>query len=153
MADQDRDLAALARELLDSNSYMTLGTADADGRPWVSPVWFAAPTPAELLWVSDPGALHSRNLAARPEISIVVFDSTVPPYTGQALYMAATAAEVAEPALERVIAAFASAALAAGAGSWSPDDVRPPAALRLYRASVSQHWVLGERDERIAVEL
>ena len=46
--------------LLAAISYMTLGTADAEGRPWASPVWFAAPTPSELLWVSDPNARHSR---------------------------------------------------------------------------------------------
>ena len=51
--DRDRgDLAAGGREIVDSNSYMTLGTADAEGRPWVSPVWFAAVGYAELLWVS-----------------------------------------------------------------------------------------------------
>ena len=37
----ETDLAALAREIIDSNQYMTLATADADGRPWASPVWFA----------------------------------------------------------------------------------------------------------------
>jgi GNAT superfamily N-acetyltransferase len=35
-----RDLD-LARGLIDANAYMTLATADADGRPWASPVWFA----------------------------------------------------------------------------------------------------------------
>jgi hypothetical protein len=30
-----------ARRIIDANSYMTLGTADADGRPWATPVWFA----------------------------------------------------------------------------------------------------------------
>ena len=53
---EDRsDLAAAGREIVDSNSYMTLGTADAEGRPWVSPVWFAAVGYAELLWVSVAG--------------------------------------------------------------------------------------------------
>ena len=60
------DRQDIARGLLASNSYMTLGTADERGSPWVSPVWFAAPSPAELLWVSHPGALHSRNLAVPP---------------------------------------------------------------------------------------
>ena len=72
------DLAAGWREIVDSNSYMTLGTADAEGRPWVTPVWFGAVGYAELLWVSSPETRHSRNLAARPELSIVVFDSQVP---------------------------------------------------------------------------
>ena len=30
--------AALARGIADTNLYMTLATADRDGRPWASPV-------------------------------------------------------------------------------------------------------------------
>jgi len=36
------DLAAHARALLDANGFPTLGTVDPDGRPWTSPVYFAA---------------------------------------------------------------------------------------------------------------
>ena len=32
---------AMARAIVDGNSYMTLGTADAEGLPWASPVWYA----------------------------------------------------------------------------------------------------------------
>jgi hypothetical protein len=34
-----RDLASVARGIIDLNLYMTLGTADEDGRPWASPVY------------------------------------------------------------------------------------------------------------------
>ena len=61
----------MARAILDANHYMTLGTADAAGNPWVSPVFFAADRYRELYWISSPEATHSRNLAARPELSIV----------------------------------------------------------------------------------
>jgi predicted pyridoxine 5'-phosphate oxidase superfamily flavin-nucleotide-binding protein len=37
----ESDLDAVARAVFVGNRYMTLGTADADGQPWVSPVWFA----------------------------------------------------------------------------------------------------------------
>ena len=147
------DHSDLARGLLASNIYMTLGTADEHGHPWVSPVWFAAPSPAELLWVSHPEALHSRNLAARPEIGIVIFDSTLPPYTGQGLYMEATATEVGEPELARAIDNLSTASVEGGGAAWSADDVRAPARLRLYAASVRRWWVLGEADERIEVKL
>jgi nitroimidazol reductase NimA-like FMN-containing flavoprotein (pyridoxamine 5'-phosphate oxidase superfamily) len=146
------DRTELALRLLASNRYMTLGTADEHGRPWTSPVWFAAPSPAELLWVSAPETRHSRNIASRPAISIVVFDSTVPEGTGQAVYMEATAAEVADAELGGAIEMFSTASLVGGAEAWSLADVRAPARHRLYRARVSQHWVLGPRDERIAVE-
>jgi hypothetical protein len=35
------DLAAHARAIIDANLYLTLGTADPDGRPWTSLVYFA----------------------------------------------------------------------------------------------------------------
>ena len=52
--EQQPDLDAVARAILDANHYMTLGTADADGRPWVSPVFFAADGYRELYWISSP---------------------------------------------------------------------------------------------------
>jgi Pyridoxamine 5'-phosphate oxidase len=70
---------------------MTLGTADETGRPWASPVYFAHADYREFVWVSKPGARHSRNIAARPEVGIVVFDSHAPIETGGGVYMSATA--------------------------------------------------------------
>jgi pyridoxamine 5'-phosphate oxidase-like protein len=45
---QHLDLAAIARDVIDSNLYMTLGTADENGRPWVSPVYYAPERYAEF---------------------------------------------------------------------------------------------------------
>ena len=78
-----RDPATVARGIIDANRYMTLATADGDGRPWASPVWYAHQGYTDLYWVSRPEARHSRNLAVRPEVSIVIFDSTVPEGTGR----------------------------------------------------------------------
>ena len=141
---QRPDLDAVARAILDANHYMTLGTADADGRPWVSPVFFAAaPGWRELYWISSPEATHSRNLAARPELSIVVFDSQAPVGTGQAVYMAATGAELSGAELDRGLQVYpGEAGLRAGARPKTPEDVLAPSLYRLYRATVSQHWVL-----------
>jgi hypothetical protein len=141
--EQQPDLAAVARGILDTCMSMTLGTADADGRPWVSPVFFAADGYRDLYWISSPEATHSRNLAGRPELSIVVFDSQAPVGTGQAVYMAATAAEVPAADLERALAVYpGERGLRAGARSVTADQVQAPAAYRLYRAAVTRHWVL-----------
>ena len=51
-----------ARAIVDANSYMTLATADADGAPWASPVWFAHEQYETFLWMSHFGA---RQLPAR----------------------------------------------------------------------------------------
>jgi nitroimidazol reductase NimA-like FMN-containing flavoprotein (pyridoxamine 5'-phosphate oxidase superfamily) len=81
---------------------MTLATADADGVPWASPVWYATEDGRHFYWVSDPDARHSRNIAQRPEIAIVIFDSTVTPDNADAVYFAARA-EMAEPDASRTL--------------------------------------------------
>src|SRR3954452_16553290 len=50
------DLAAAGREIIDSNLYMVLATADRSGQPWASPVYFAASGYRQFFWVSRPEA-------------------------------------------------------------------------------------------------
>jgi Pyridoxamine 5'-phosphate oxidase len=145
------DPQATARRLVETNRYLTLATADADGRPWASPVWFAPFGDDAFLWVSDPEARHSRNIAARPEVAIVLFDSTVPVGGAEALYCDAVAEQLSGPALGEGIAAFSRHSEARGAKAWGPDDVSPPARLRLYRATVTSQSVLGPGDRRLPV--
>jgi hypothetical protein len=83
-----------ARRVVAANAYMTLATADADGRPWATPVWFAALDCADFVWVSRPGARHSANIAGRSAVGIVVFDSTVAVGGAAAVYVEAEAEEV-----------------------------------------------------------
>ena len=136
------DLDDVARAIIDSNRYMVLGTADEGGRPWVSPVYYAPSGYSELHWVSSPEAQHSRNLAARPDLSIVVFDSQAPVGEGQGVYMSAVAEQLEGADLDEGIEIFSRVSVSHGAREWRVEDVQPPAALRLYRARVSEHWVL-----------
>lgn len=148
------DLAASARTIIDQNLYMTLGTADAEGRPWATPVYFAPVEYREFVWVSKPGARHSRNIAVRPEVGIVVFDSTVPISTGQGVYVDAVVEELTDsPELARYLDAFSDSTVARGGRRFTASDVAPGARLRLYRASATALWLLDEHDERIPVDL
>ena len=136
------DLSQTAREIIEKSLYVVLGTADEGGSPWVSPVYFAVSDYTDFYWVSLPDAQHSRNLAARPEVSIVVFDSSVPIGTGQGVYMAARAEELTGSELGRGIGAFSRRSQEHGGKPWHADDVQPPAPHRLFRASATQHWTL-----------
>jgi nitroimidazol reductase NimA-like FMN-containing flavoprotein (pyridoxamine 5'-phosphate oxidase superfamily) len=93
------DLAELARTTLARNRFMVLGTVDPSGRPRVSPVWFSLVDHRDAYWLSSPTAQHSRNLEQRPEVSLVVFDSSADPHTGQAVYLEATACRVPDDEL------------------------------------------------------
>lgn len=50
------DLVARARAIIDANLYLILGTADPDGRPWTSPVYFAPSGDREFYWLSAADA-------------------------------------------------------------------------------------------------
>lgn len=143
--------AAEARAAIDAARYMVLGTAGADGSPWVSPVWFAHSGYRELYWVSAPEARHTRNLARRPEVSIAIFDSRVLPGEASAVYMEAAAAQAED--VEAGLAVFNAESIAQGLGEWTVDDVSEGARHRLFRAVAQRQWVLGERDTRVEVEL
>ena len=141
---------AMAKAIVDGNSYMTLGTADAAGVPWVSPVWYAPASYREYFWVSRPGARHSQNIAARAQVGIVIFDSTVAIGTGQAVYMAALAEQVTDGGeIARGMSVFSMRSLAHGGRVWTPEDVGRSGRVRLYRASASEQFVLSAQDERL----
>ena len=143
-----------ARAIVDANSYMTLATADADGAPWASPVWFAHDQYETFFWMSQPGARHSRNIAARREIAIVIFDSTVPPHRRNAVYVEGTAAIVPNAELAAAVAVYAARSVARGLETLAGHEVSGDAPWRLYRALASAVYVLeDEHDCRVAVQL
>ncbi|MGH3313699.1 MAG: pyridoxamine 5'-phosphate oxidase family protein [Streptomyces sp.] len=149
---QPGDLARTARRIIDANSYMTLGTADADGRPWATPVWFAPDGYTDFIWVSRPGTRHSGNIADRPDVGIVIFDSTVPVGEAEAVYVEALAEQVPEVEVEAAITTFSAASAADGGSPWQKSSVLGPAEFRLYRARASAHYLLGEKDSRVLID-
>jgi hypothetical protein len=144
------------RDIIEANCYLVLATADAAGRPWSSPVYFAHIGFTEFFWVSSPEATHSRNIAGRPEVGIAVFDSQVAIGTGQGVYMSAIAKLLEDGETARGIEAFSRRSVAHGGLEWASDDVRAGVGVRLYRATADSHWILakdGRPDHRIPVPL
>jgi hypothetical protein len=129
------ELNAMARRVIDTNHYMTLATRDPDGRPRLSPVYYTPARYTDLYWLSSPQAQHSRSLSERPEVEIVIFDSTAQVGNGEAVYLAATA----RPVRDDQLAATCTEAFRTSAGGrrFEPDELRGAAPLRLYVASVT----------------
>ena len=141
----------LARAIIDANLYMVLGTADQDGRPWVSPVYYAYSEYREFFWVSSPKARHSQNLLVRPDLAVVIFDSSAAIGTGQAVYMSAVGREVPAGESASGLAVYSQRSIAHGGYAWTATHITSPADLRLYQATAADHFILGESDERVRV--
>lgn len=132
-----------AERVLAGTHYVVLATADADGSPWATPVWFAREE-RDFYWVSRPGTQHSRNIAGRGDIALVVHDSQVPVGSASAFYARAVAGEVPADEVEAAMAVFSRVGEEQGLPSWKLGQVTGDAEFRLYRASVTEAWVLAE---------
>jgi nitroimidazol reductase NimA-like FMN-containing flavoprotein (pyridoxamine 5'-phosphate oxidase superfamily) len=142
------------RSVIGANRFMTLATADAQGTPWASPVWFARQDERRFLWVSRPTTRHSRNIAARPEVAIVIYDSRTTPDERQAVYIEATAKELEGEELDSGLSAFSRESVSQGLSEWPRERVTEPAGFRLYQATVTAWFILADGpDERLLVPL
>lgn len=68
-------LKKMAKMILSANQYMTLGTVNASGEAWVSPVVYAFDDSYNLYFMSLPTSQHCKNISREPEVSVAVFDS------------------------------------------------------------------------------
>jgi len=82
-----------------------------------------------------------------------MFDSRTPVGSGQGVYISAVAEELMGADLDRGIVIFSRRSESHGAGEWNVEDVSQPARHRLYRATASEHWVLGPQDRRMPVSV
>jgi nitroimidazol reductase NimA-like FMN-containing flavoprotein (pyridoxamine 5'-phosphate oxidase superfamily) len=131
---------AVAKRLIDSNRYMVLGTVDPDGRPRVSPVYFAPDGYSVVYWVSSVESHHSQNIAERPDVSMVVFDSAAEIGSGEAVYLIARAEEVPDDEVEECLDTVVWTRFA-GLRKFATSELRAPELWRLYRARISEHSV------------
>ncbi len=133
------DRSAVDR-VLAANRYLVLGTADEDGQPWVTPVFFAPLDPNRVCWVSSPDSRHSRNIAHRAEVAITVFDSTVDVGRAEAAYFDADAAQATLDETDTTLQALNSRL--PQDKRLSHDDLQPRGPLVVYRADLRHHYVL-----------
>jgi uncharacterized protein YhbP (UPF0306 family) len=138
------DNNAHARTVLDQTSYAVVATADADGTPWATPVWFAHDQLDRLYWLSWPGSRHSLFIEQRPEVAITVFDTAAAPYEGAAFYATARARQCPDAQLDAGLGVLNRRLLAQGTGEFTRERVTGDARLRLYIAEITEAWVLDQ---------
>jgi nitroimidazol reductase NimA-like FMN-containing flavoprotein (pyridoxamine 5'-phosphate oxidase superfamily) len=149
----EHPLETRAATVVAANKYLTLATVDGDGRPWATPVYFTPDGHTHVYWVSTPEARHSRNVAANPDVSIAIFDSTVPIGGAEAVFLTAHAQLVPADELDECARLFASRL--PEVRDYTADALRAPAELRLYRATVTEAWVLvrgGDPDHGTGID-
>ncbi|HEY1829783.1 MAG TPA: pyridoxamine 5'-phosphate oxidase family protein [Acidimicrobiales bacterium] len=138
------DYLRILRAVVDSSVYMTLGTANAQGRPWVSPVFFSTDDYVHFYWVSSSEAVHSQSIEVRHEVAIVIFASDVPPGSGQGVYMNARAHKVLPEDLAHAIEIYPGPA-ERGGGRIPAEELLGQTSYRMYCATATEHSILCPR--------
>lgn len=133
------DLGARARHVMDTNRYLTLGTTEPDHQPRLSPVYFTHVDYRDFYWLSSPAARHSLNVAARPAIAIVIFDSSAPIGQGQAVYLSAHASPIPDDELPQRCAELVARVEPAAQRYFTPEALSGDTPLRLYRARATSY--------------
>ena len=126
--------------VLAENRYLVLGTADEDGQPWVTPVFFALLNPNRVCWVSSPDSRHSRNIAHRSAVAITVFNPTVEVGRGEAAYFDTVAAQATPDETATALRSLNSRL--PHDQQLSGDDLQPRGPLVIYRADLRHRYVL-----------
>jgi hypothetical protein len=134
-------LVAMARDVIDGNRYLTLGTAEPDGMPRLSPVYFTHDAYRTFYWISEPAAQHSANVARHPTITAVIFDSSKLPGTSEAVYLTATARQVPDDALAAECTVAFRNVGDRGGRPFAPAELSGAAPLRLFRADATSFAV------------
>ncbi len=150
------DLTETAGRILSSHRYAVLATVDPTGAPWATPVWFAHRGLDTLVWVSYPDARHSQALATEPRLAVTVFDSSVAPGHGTALYGRGRAGVCPADRLDELLGVYTAESERQGIGSWGRDRVTGGARLRVYVAELDEVSLLlddGGPDVRVPVDL
>jgi predicted pyridoxine 5'-phosphate oxidase superfamily flavin-nucleotide-binding protein len=138
------DNKAHARSVLDETSYAVLATADADGTPWATPVWFAHEDLDRLYWLSWPGSRHSKFIQQRPEVALTVFDTNAVPNEGTAFYATAQARQCPDEQIDDGLGILNRRSVAQGLGDVTRERITGDSRLRLYVAEISEAWVLDQ---------
>ncbi len=91
----------MARRLLDASTLCAIASVAPGGRAHINTAYFAWSPEFDVVWLSEPGAKHSRNIRANETVAIAVYDSSQTwgkPDRGIQLFGAARQVEHAEAA-------------------------------------------------------
>lgn len=128
-----------ARQAIGKIIYITLATANKNGKPWNTPLYSVHNDKYVFYWASSPTAIHSVNLNENPDVAIVIYNSQAPAGEGFGVYIEAKASMVTDMAeLESAFKLFRKSKFIG-----SLDDLMGDSPLRLYKAIPEKAWVNG----------
>jgi uncharacterized protein YhbP (UPF0306 family) len=130
-----------AAEIINQILYITIASANRDGKPWNSPVYSAFDEHLNFYWSSDKASVHSQNVRENSNVFLVIYDSTMPAGTGEAVYIEAEAIELTDVDEIQVARRTTQSREEKPAGEKEFEKFTSDAIRRIYRASPHRVWM------------
>ena len=73
--ESNMNYSVIAKDILDSNIYMTLATSSNTGRPWAAPVYYCFDKKFNFYFISQLSSRHIRHILNNPTIAFAIYDS------------------------------------------------------------------------------
>jgi uncharacterized protein YhbP (UPF0306 family) len=68
-------ISSAARALLDSSTLCAISTVAYGGRAHINTAYFGSSPEFDLVWLSDPAAIHSQNIRSNGSVAVAVYGS------------------------------------------------------------------------------
>ena len=112
-----------AREIIANIDYITIASVTEDGMPWNSPVFSGYDEAYNFYFGTHIDSQKAKNIKANPNVFLVIYDSTVPPGTGEGVYVKGHAHQVNDTDF------------------WDFAAVQGDGPIRLYKVAPEQVWM------------
>jgi len=153
-----KDLSKRAKEIIELIPYVTIASVSKDGMPWNSPVFTAYDKEYCFYWGTYRESQKAINIRANNNVFLVVYDSSVPPGTGEGVYMKATAIPMTEP--DEIKQAYNILKSRHAMSFWDFEAVGPKGPVQLFKATPQKVWMNDDDtkdghyiDTRTAIDL
>lgn len=128
--------------IIDVIPYLSIATVCDDGTPWNTAVYAAFDDDLNFYWKSWVENIHSRNVIARPDVFIIIYDSRVPAGEGEGVFIKAQARALMEEDASEIEKACGVYALRTGgesSGGYTKFLHGQPR--RIFKATPTQMWM------------
>ena len=143
------ELVKLAKDIIKSNIYLTLGTADSN--PWVAPLFYCVTANYNFYFISQLDSLHTKHMIKNPRVAFAIFDSHVEEGKGTGVQAIGDIHMIDETELKTEINNYHTTFI-----EIKPEFLKGDAPYRLFKLTPSEIWVTDPEakvDKRVKVSL
>ncbi len=142
-----KDLDKRAKEIIEQIRYITIASVTEDGMPWNSPVFAAYDKDYNFYFSTHTDSQKAKNIKNNPNVFIAIYDSTVPPGTGEGVYIQATVQQI--NGLDEIKRLYHDILMPRHDNHfWDIAALSGDGPIRLYKATPQKAWMNddGEKD-------